>query len=265
MKIDVLGVKINSDDKNTILFMIKKLLGERQKIFITTPYSEMLVAAQKDKKFCDILNSSTFALPDGIGVLWAAHYLKYRKFLPGLLSIIFRPRTIRDPIPDKISGSDFVWDLTRLAEDRGYSVFLLGGFGDTPQLVAKKFQKKFPNLKIAGAYSGLSFAEKAGSEMTEKAIQAISKSQADFLFVALGPIRQEKWIYENLSNLSVKLAIGLGGTFDYLAGKRVLAPQIWASSGLEWLWRLITQPWRIWRVSRGVLGLIWYSVRKALC
>ena len=91
-------------------------------------------------------------------------------------------------------------------------------------------------------------------------LDLINSSSADFLFVALGPGTQEQWISDNLPNLRVKLTIGLGGTFDYLAGKSPPAPQIWAKMGLEWLWRLITQPWRLGRILRGILGLIWYSV-----
>ncbi|OGE79252.1 MAG: hypothetical protein A2751_04650 [Candidatus Doudnabacteria bacterium RIFCSPHIGHO2_01_FULL_46_14] len=281
MKIDVLGVGVNADTKNTIIFLIKKLLTEQQRIFIVTPYSEMIVRAQKDNGFRDILNSATFSLPDGIGVLWAAHYLslfpspvpgrdqgrgrKLLKLIASLLAIIFNPQSLRSPIPEKISGSDFIWDLTKLAVDRGHSVFLLGGFGNTADLAADKLKSKFPNLKIAGTFSPpksstsspLRGEDKGGGDIIER----INSSQADFLFVALGPVAQEKWIAENLPKLKVKLAIGLGGTFDYMASKVPLAPQIWRNLGLEWLWRLLTQPWRVVRVSKGVLGLIWYCVK----
>src|SRR3989344_3487810 len=258
MKIDVLGVKINTDTKNTIIFLIKKLLSEGKSIFIVTPYSEMIVRAQSDRGFRDVLNSATFALPDGIGVLWAAHFLTpslklregrgelwFWKLITTLLSIIFNPKSIRDPIPEKISGSDFVWDLAKLAADRGYSVFLLGGFDDTPDLAAEKLKIKFPALKIAGISSPPN-EEGVGEVVVEK----INSAKPDFLFVALGPVRQEKWIHENLPKLNVKLAIGLGGTLDYLANKSMLAPQIWRTIGLEWLWRLLTQPWRLLRISK---------------
>ena len=280
MKIDLLGIKINSDTKNTILFLIKKFLGEGQKIFIVTPYSEMIVAAQTDTTFRDILNGATFSLPDGIGILWAANHLKFSPparlsavveggdeegvgviakawyLISSLLAIIINPRSLRHPIPEKISGSDFVWDLAKLAADRGYSIFLLGGFDDTPELAAKKLQARFPGLKIAGT---LSPPARGGDEEGVGVVEKINSSHADFLFVALGPIAQEKWIYENLSNLRIKLAIGLGGTFDYLASKVTVAPQIWRNLGLEWLWRLIIQPWRLWRIFKGIFGLVWYT------
>ena len=257
MKTNVLGVEINADTKNTIIFLIKKLLGKNRKIFIATPYSEMLVAAQKDSEFKNVLNAADFAIPDGIGVLWAAHYLKTRKLISSLFSIIFRPKSIRDPIPEKISGSNFVWDLAGLAADRGYSIFLLGGFGNTGQLAAAKLKSKFPHLRIAGTFNG-------GPDDRQEIMRHLTEARPDFLFVAFGPIRQEKWIYNNLPDLPVKLAIGLGGTFDYLAGNRPPAPRFWAQTGLEWLWRLITQPWRVLRILKGVLGLIWYSFKARL-
>lgn len=273
MKIDLLGINVNADTKNTILFLIKKQLAESRQIFIVTPYSEMIVAAQKDEKFRRILNSADFALPDGIGILWAAHFLKFSpparegdqegvggrgrtilKLITSLIAIIVNPKSIRDPIPEKISGKDFIWDLARLAGERGFTIFLLGGYDDTPKLVASALHSKYRNLEIVGTSTG--------PRDDPNLLNTINNSGADFLFVALGPVAQEKWIYENLPKLRIKLAIGLGGTFDYLTGKRPPAPQIWANLGLEWLWRLTTQPWRIFRISKGIFGLIWYTIKS---
>ena len=265
MKIDVLGVKIDALTKDGLLSEIRTRLQGSESTFIVTPYSESIVAAQKDLEFRNILNSADIALPDGIGILWAAKYLELRiknheswigniwPLIYSLLSIIFNPSYIRHPIPEKISGSEFVWDLAELASKNNFSIFLLGGFGNTPGRVGEKLKKKFPDLKIAGMLNE--------NNPSFEALTAINNSNTDILFVALGPIKQEKWIYENLPKLRVKLAIGLGGTFDYLAGKRPPAPKIWAGRGLEWLWRLLTQPWRIWRILKGVGGLIWYCFK----
>lgn len=228
MKTDVLGVKINTESRVEILDQISQRLGNRGSTFIVTPYSETLVAAQNDSEFRNILNAADFALPDGAGVIWAS----------------------KGKIQKKIPGREFFLDLCGLAQSRGESIFLLGGYGNTPELVANVLYTKFPNINIAGTCNG-------GAGIVEQ----INSKHADFLFVALGPIRQEKWIARNLPKLHVKLVMGVGGTFDYLAGKRPLPPQILASYGLEWLWRLITQPWRFRRISKGILSLIWYAIR----
>lgn len=254
MKHAVLGIQINTESKAQILEQIRSRLDANQSTFIVTPYSESIVAAQKDEKFRKVLNAADFALPDGVGVIWTAHYLKFGRLIRSLFNIIFRQKQIYDPIPEKIPGSEFLWDLAELAESRGESIFLLGGFGDTPQIVAEKLRVKFPNLKIAGTHAP-SFSKEGerGSSLTE----LINHKNPDFLFVALGPIRQEKWIYDNLPNLRIKLVMGVGGTFDYIARKRPSPPQILRNMGLEWLWRLLTQPWRVIRIFKGVFGLIW--------
>ncbi len=266
MKIDVLGVKINTDTKIQILEQIKTALNERKSIFIATPYSESIVAAQRDQEFRTVLNSADIALPDGVGILWAAKYLKLKaksykpkalwQLFYSLLAIIFYPKYVRDPIPERISGSEFVWDLCKLASGNNYSIFLLGGFDQTPLLAGAKLQSQFPNLKIAGTHTG--------SPEEGEVVKKINESGADFLFVAFGPRKQEIWIAKNLKNLKIRLVIGVGGTFDYLAGKRPFRPKFWAIRGIEWLWRLLTQPWRAGRIIKGVFGLIWYSFKARL-
>src|SRR3989344_1825597 len=149
MKVDVLGVKIDAISKGEVLAAIENNLNHGKSTFIVTPYSESIVAAQNDREFRNVLNSADIALPDGVGILWAAHYLKFHNLLSSLFSIIFNPKSIRDPIPEKISGSLFVWDLAELAAKNNYSIFLLGGYGDTAQLAAASLKSKFPNLKIA--------------------------------------------------------------------------------------------------------------------
>jgi len=293
MKVDVLGVQIDAEPKHVLLEKVADGLKIGQPLFLVTPYSESLVAAQKDLEFKKVLNSADFSLPDGIGVLWAAHYLKAKTKNPKtkiwtlvqtLLSILFSPKSIRDPIPEKISGSEFVWDLAELAAKNNYSIFLLGGFGDTAEKAANSLKTKFPNLRIAGTYSpskndviaseakpvrpGSPGGQSRGDEIAAAGTTGlamtdlIEQARPDFLLVALGPIRQEKWIAKNLPNLPIKLAIGLGGTFDYLAGKRRYRAHFWAQRGLEWLWRLFTQPWRAGRIFKGIFGLIWYTAKS---
>lgn len=266
MKVDVLGVQIDALPKNELLKQIEKSLLANRQIFLTTPYSESLVAAQRDDEFRRMLNSSDFVLPDGVGVLWAANYLnrggKYGflrelwALAASLGALIFRPGRIRMPIPEKISGSELIRDLSEMAERNGWSVFLLGGFGDTGAAAARTLQTNFPRLKLAGTY--------AGSPAEAGTVRRVNESGADFLFVAYGPRAQEEWIVKNRGNLSSKLLIGVGGTFDYLAGKRPYRPKKWALRGLEWLWRLLTQPWRAGRIFRGVFGLIYYAFRAKL-
>lgn len=265
MKLEVLGVKINSDKHAEIIQYLEERLAKNTQTLIVTPYSEFLVAAQKDEKFRQVLNSADLALPDGIGVLWAAKFLSlpkrgfWRTLLQlkfSLLAIFLHPHYIQEPIPEKIAGADFIWDLAKMASEKKYSIFLLGGFADAPQKAAQVLLHAYPDLKISGTYNG--------SPAEQGIVERINASGTDFLFLAFGPKSQEIWLAQNRAKLRPRLLIGLGGTFDYLAGKRPYRPNFWAFRGLEWLWRLLTQPWRAVRISKGVLGLIYYAFREKL-
>jgi N-acetylglucosaminyldiphosphoundecaprenol N-acetyl-beta-D-mannosaminyltransferase len=262
MKIDVLGIKIDAARRNEILWQILTRLENNQQTFIVTPYSESIVAAQKDLAYKEILNDADIALPDGIGILWAAKCLSLPnpkksfwralwQLKYSLAAIVFAPKFIRSPIPEKISGSEFVWDLCKLAEQNHKTIFLLGGFGDTAVRAAGALKKNHPSLNIAGTYEGNS--DEPGI------VGKVNETKADILLAAFGPVRQEKWLAENRHKLNASVLIGLGGTFDYLAGNRPPAPKFWAIMGLEWLWRLFTQPWRAVRISKGIFSLIYYA------
>lgn len=262
-KIDIAGLKVDAVGKKELLAVIQSRVIAGQKTWITTPYSEFLYAGLCDSKIMEMLTQADFAVADGIGIFWAAKFLSipltaksyYGKILQGLwqikyslAAIVFNLRWIKSAFPEKISGSDLIWDLTELAVKNNFSVFLLGGFSDTPALVAEKLLTPNPQLKVAGTSS------KNPNDPT--VLEDIKKSNADFLFVAYGPIKQESWINAHKDELPCKLYIGLGGAFDYIAGKRVSPPKFIRSIGLEWLYRLITQPYRIKRVFNATFGLI---------
>ena len=254
MKTNVLGVQIEQAGKNRVLKNIQSSLDRGEQIFIVTPYSESIVSCQTDEWYRRTLNSSDIAVADGIGVVWAAHYLNTeRTIIASLSAILFNPKSLYRPIPEKIPGSELVWDLAKQAAQRGESIYLLGGFGDTAKKTAQVLKAKYPNLIVAGTH--------AGAPGDQDLVGRINESGADYLFACFGPKTQERWLAENRQKLKAKLLIGLGGTFDYLAGKRLKTPGFLRLRGFEWLWRLITQPWRALRVTRGVLGLIYYSYK----
>ncbi len=266
--INIAGLKVNTESKQQILEILSERLDAGEQTIIFTPYSEFLYRALKHPELMVLLNSADIAIPDGIAMLWSAVYLKipltahgyYTKIIQAFwqmvysgASIILFPKYVRRIIPNKIVGADFFWDLVKLADARGQSIYLLGGFGQTPKLLAEKLQNSFPTLKIAG------WSNKNPHD--ESIIFDIEKTKADFIFVAFGPINQERWIRDNASALRAKVAIGLGGTFDYIVGDRMHPPRFMRALGLEWLYRLITQPHRLKRIWQAVPGLITLLVR----
>src|SRR3989344_1128909 len=261
-KVDILGVKIDALKKNEFRQRLRSLLDatERNNKIVTTTYSEFIVTAQKDERFRAILNSAELNLADGIGILWAATYLnakiknqklkleKIKLFLKTAYWTAFEQEKIRDVIPERLPGADIIWDVCQIAEQTGNSIFLLGGHGPVDEIL----KNKFPALKIAGRYEG----NPNEPELAER----IKKTNTDILLVAFGPIKQEYWLMHNRSDLNVKIAVGLGGTFDYLVGNKKRAGDTWQKYGLEWLHRLLTQPWRIRRMWNAIIVFSWLVV-----
>jgi N-acetylglucosaminyldiphosphoundecaprenol N-acetyl-beta-D-mannosaminyltransferase len=270
-KIDVAGLKISAITKQDLLTQISERIAAREKTFVTTPYSEFLYASLRQPKIRALLNSSDFAIPDGVAILWAHLFLSvpltasnfYLKILQASwqvvwtgASILLNPKLIRRDIPEKIVGADLIWDLSKLAAEKNFKAYLLGGWGSTTEIVAQKLQAKYPNLQIAGT------STKQPDDIS--IVDDINAAAPDMVFVALGALTQEQWIADNLSKTSASFAIGLGGTFDYIAGVKKQPPKFIRSSGLEWLYRLITQPSRIGRIYRGVIGLIVSLIRHKI-
>lgn len=238
----LLGVRIDPVNKSEARARVSDFLSAGGQHTIFTPNPEMLVAAQRDHYFQDILNESSLNICDGFGLK--------------LISII-KKNYIK---LDKISGLDFLPDICELAEERGRGLYLLGaGDGAVIRAAAENLKRLFPKLKIAGYHRGpelrivngeLRYNEETNDEILDQIIMA----SPDILFVGFGHEKQEKWIYEHLPQLpSVKVAMGVGGAFDVLGGKLKRAPPWMQKTGLEWLWRLLLEPKRIKRIWTAVV------------
>ncbi|GAC1412553.1 MAG: hypothetical protein NVSMB66_1850 [Candidatus Doudnabacteria bacterium] len=269
MNIELLGIKVNTESKEEIIAELQERIKTGKKSFIVTPYSEFFYRGFFDFDFKKTLNKADFSLPDGIAVQWIAYYLSlplkatafYLKVAEALwqafyslAQILIQPHKLRSVIKEKISGSDFFWDLCKFSDKEKLSIFLLGGFEDTPKKVAQKIQERYPGVKISG-YSN-------SNPSDQGLVQEINSTKTDILMVAFGPQKQERWIIENLENLNIKIVIGLGGTFDYISGKEIQPPASIRDAGLEWLFRLIFQPKRFKRIIHATFGLVRGTVRQ---
>lgn len=215
------------------------------------------MAAQENEGFKKVLNSAALATADGIGILWAAHFLNLprRNFvtlLTSLLAIIFQPSQIRDILPERITGTDLFPKILERAAARRKKVFLLGAAPGVAEQLKEKFESRIQGLEIVGTFSG-------SPDLAEEKIirERINTSGAEVLFVAFGAPQQELWLARNLPLLNtVKFSAGIGGAFDFHAGKVSRAPKIFRGLGLEWLWRLLRQPKRIGRIHNATLKFI---------
>lgn len=275
MKIDIAGVAIDNITKQETIAAIDNFVRSGRPHYIVTPYSEMIVFAAKDERYWKALNNAALVLPDGIGILWAAKYLalplkfKNQKSEIKILEIFWQilyslTRTLISPgysqsiIQERVVGSHLIWDMAKLAADKGYPLALVGSFDDTATFAALKLKRMYPKLNIRLVLPN--------REFDQSMVEQINQSNSDILLIAYSPPQQELWLAENIGRINVKVAIGLGGTFDYIAGKRWPAPRSLQALGLEWLWRLITQPWRIKRIWNALPVFVWtvfkYKVHK---
>lgn len=221
-KQEILKIKISNVNYNEVLEEVKKwFISGSGKHSIFTPNPEIIVAAQKNKKLKQIINNADLALPDGIGLVLASRFLGR-------------------PLKERVTGADFMEKLCEWAEVEGLRIGLIGGGKSVAAKAVECLKKKHPKLKVVLA------AEEWG-DWGKRSEIGQSTPLIDFLFVAFGAPKQEIWISENLPKLPVKVAMGVGGGFDYLAGLVPRAPKWVQKAGFEWFWRLIHQPWRVRR------------------
>lgn len=249
MKADILGVKIDRISLDESLTKIEKWVRNPGKHYIVTPNLEFILAAQKDPEFKEILNKADLAIPDSSS-LGLSYWLLKRSRLERAFywPLFFFPKKQVMQF-EVVAGTDLMESLCKLAAEKGFVTGFLGGGDLVAQKAAECLQKKYPNLKVAFAVSG-------GRIKDNQSESNITIKPVDILFVAFGHIKQEKWIAKNLDKIPVKVAMGVGGAFDYLSGSVPRAPRWLRSMGFEWLFRLIIQPWRIKR-QFALLQYVW--------
>lgn len=224
-KINLLGVGFTASPHKKILeYIDKSLKNTNEKYYIVTPNPELLMLARDNAEYKKILNEAKIALADGVGVTIASRLLG-----KGHL--------------ERLAGVDLVDFLSREASVWGFTTGYLGAQANVAEETADCLQKKYSGLKVSFAKNEL------------KDIKKMPKT--DILFVAFGSPKQEIWIKSNLSKLPVKIAVGVGGSFDMISGRVPRAPKLIRDLGFEWLFRLIIQPWRIKRQLKLISFSFW--------
>ena len=243
MKTSILGVSFdNISPADACAAAISFLQAETPRI-IFTPNPEMVMHARKDAEFRRVLNSADLVIPDGIGIVYASRLTSSR-------------------ISRRVPGIELVADIFAHIKDTGNSVYLLGAAPGVADAAAVRLAEQFPGLNIVGTRHGY-FADADDDAI----ITAINAANPDILLVGLGFPRQEKWIYHHKNHLDTKLLIGVGGSLDGLSGRIRRAPEIFQKLGLEWFYRLIRQPKRIWRqrvLAKFVLIVLYKKLRGEL-
>jgi N-acetylglucosaminyldiphosphoundecaprenol N-acetyl-beta-D-mannosaminyltransferase len=235
--LSILDIPVHDVTTEETLTLIDQFVHKQTPHQLCTVNPEFIMTAQHDVEFRQILQQSALNLPDGIGVVWAAKRL-------GL------------PLRERVAGSDLVGLIADRAQKTGWRIFLLGAAEGVAQQAAIILRERYPQVNIVGAYAGSPRPE------DEADIAArIRSSEADVLLVAYGAPKQDKWIARNIEHTGVAVAMGIGGSLDFIAGTQKRAPQWMQRVGIEWLYRLVREPWR-WRRQLALPKFVWHVLRS---
>jgi N-acetylglucosaminyldiphosphoundecaprenol N-acetyl-beta-D-mannosaminyltransferase len=221
-KVRLMGVPVHDVTTEETVQLVTRWIASGEPHQVATVNPEFLMRARTDPGFREILNRATLCLPDGVGVVWAA-------------------RLRGEPLRERVAGSDLVPRLAQEAADLGWRVFFLGAAPGVAERAAQILADRYPGLQIAGCYAGSPADAEAPA-----IIKRIIEGRTDLLFVAYGAPNQDLWLAQHLAATEAPVGIGVGGTFDFITGRSRRAPTWIQRVGLEWLYRLIREPWR-WR------------------
>ncbi len=278
----ILNTGLNSTSTEKVLAFVRDSVSRGYKFWISTPNPEIILVAQKDPELHKALENSDLAIPDGVGLAQAVKFLSlpapenlilrfFVTLFQGLavgLATFFKKEWLMSSFKI-IKGRVLFIELVKLASKKRWRVFLLGGESGVAKTAGLNLRKTFNRVRI-GYFAGpvlnpqgnpVSAEEK---RIEDEAIAQINEFGPELLFVAFGAPKQEKWVYKHLPKLKVGGAMVIGGAIDYIAGEAALPPKWMEEKGLEWVWRLSQEPWRVKRIFRAFpvfpLKVFWYKL-----
>ncbi len=216
MKTTILGVNIDKYSFNETLETCVSYLKTNKPHMIFTPNPEVIIKARENPEFMKILNAGDLVIPDGIGIVLASKLYKTK-------------------IKERVTGYDLSLALLNYIKDTEFTVYFFGSAAKVAERAKIKMEAQFKGLQVVGYHDGIDFKNK-----NQEIIDDINNKNPDMVFVGLGMVNQETWIFENSKQLNTKLLIGFGGVLDHFAGDIKRAPIIYQKLGLEWLYRRVT-------------------------
>lgn len=224
LKIDVMGVGFDNLTKEEFVAKAERIILSGERGYCVTPNAEIVYEGVHDESFRELLNGASLVLPDGAGVILGA-------------------KILGTPLKGKVAGIEFGEALCQRMALSGGKVYFLGSKPGVAELAARKLREKYPGLNVCGTADGY-FKEEA------PVIEKINAAAPDILFVCLGAPKQERFMKNHLQDVNAGLMLGLGGSLDGYAGTAKRAPRWMIRLNLEWLYRLIKEPWRLGRMMR---------------
>lgn len=223
--IKILGVPVHPMTMQEAVSELEQRLLAKEQTFVVTANAEIIMMCQNDEKYNSIVGQEAdIVLADGAGAVWAGRHLGHN-------------------VPERVAGFDLYNELLKLSAEKGYTSYFFGGSPGIAEAAKAKAESLYPGVKVVGCHDGY-----FKPEQIPQIIEEINNSGADMLFVALGAPKQEYWLKENRTKLQAPILMGIGGSFDVLAGKMERAPKWMQDASLEWAFRLYKQPSRFMRM-----------------
>jgi N-acetylglucosaminyldiphosphoundecaprenol N-acetyl-beta-D-mannosaminyltransferase len=227
VKVTICGTAVDNVTMAEAVERIAGLVAAGEPSFVVTPNVDHIVRLQHDDGFRRAYADASLVLADGSPLLWAS-------------------RVLGSPLAERVTGSDLFPELCRRAAERSWSVYFFGGRPGAAEEAGVRMRARFPGLAVAGTdCPPLGFERDPAVDAA--CVRRIREARPDILFVGLGAPKQEKWIHAHRADLGVPVSVGIGVTFDFVAGMVRRAPLWLQRAGLEWLWRLLMEPGKLWR------------------
>ena len=230
MKQEILGIAFDDLSREEAARRGAELLGEDRFHYVVTPNPEFILAAERDPEFLRVLNGADLVLADGVGVLYSS-------------------KILGTPLKGRVPGIEFAEDMLACLNQMGGRLYLLGAKPGVAQEAGRRILERYPDITLCGTHDGYFKDEQA-------VLLEVAAARPDLLFVCLGAPKQEKWMARWGKHTGARLAIGLGGALDVMAGAVERAPESWRKLGLEWAYRLKKEPQRAGRMAKLPLVLV---------
>lgn len=235
----ILSIPVHPVTMPQMLAWLARAIAERTPRQVCTANPEFVITAQQDPAFRRVLQNAALVLPDGVGLLWAARHTGQH-------------------LPERVSGSDLIYHLAEASARHGWRLFFLGAAPGVAEQAAHRLAELYPGVNVVGTFAG-SPREADAPEICAR----IRAAAPDVLLVAYGAPAQDLWIDRYARALGVPVSMGVGGTFDFVAQVARRAPRWVQRLGLEWLHRLIHQPWRAKRIWNAVVVFPWRVITQS--
>lgn len=240
----LLRIELPTETKSEILEKTLKYLKKPQGNFAVMSLNpEIFVLMDSDSEFKKAISWGKQKIIDGSGVVAAAQILNI-------------------PHGDRFTGVDFMDEVLKLAAERSFRVVLFGGKGNVAEELADCYSKKYPNLSVQG-FQGIKDISRPTKSEEKKIFSIVADTKPHYVFLAFGSPAQEKWLYSNRAQFEGMVCAGVGGAFNFLSGRSPRAPRIVRSLGMEWAYRLMTEPWR-WKRQLRLLTFIRLVIQQRI-